>query len=70
MGNPRDKALLSRQVDELLLQARGLVLVRHVLAERGVSRPELDAHTEELERVRAQLANAVGGGAQALGDAA
>jgi hypothetical protein len=70
MGNPRDKELLSRQVDELLLQARGLVLVRHVLAERGVSRAELDAHTQELERVRARLADAVQGGAQPLGDAA
>jgi hypothetical protein len=68
MGNPRDKELLSRTVDDLLLQARGLVLVRHVLAERGVSRSELDAHTAELERVRAQLAATLGGAA--LGEAA
>ena len=70
MGNRRDKELLSREVDELLLQARGLVLVQHVLAERGVSRDELDAHTDELERVRARLAATVQGGAQSLGDAA
>ena len=68
MGNPRDKELLSRTVDDLLLHARGLVLVRHVLAERGVSRSELDAHTAELERVRAQLAATLGG--PALGEAA
>ena len=70
MGNPRDKRLLSREVDDLLLQARGLVLVRHVLAERGVSTTELDAHTAELERVRARLAATLGGVAQPLDDAA
>jgi hypothetical protein len=70
MGNPRDRELLSREVDDLLLQARGLVLVRHVLAERGVSPSELDAHTVELERVRAQLAATVQGGVQPLNDAA
>jgi hypothetical protein len=70
MGTTRDKELLSHDVDDLLLRARGLVLVRHVLAERGVSQAELDAHTDELERVRARLADAVRGGAQQLGDAA
>ena len=65
MGNRRDKELLSREVDDLLLQARGLVLVRRVLAERGVSPGELDAHTAELERVRAQLAATIGGSAAA-----
>ena len=59
MGSRRDRELLSREVDELLLQA-----------ERGVSRDELDAHTDELERVRARLAATVQGGAQSLGDAA
>lgn len=70
MGNPRDKRLLSREVDDLLMQARGLVLVRHVLAERGVSPIELDAHTAELERVRTRLAATLGGVAQPLDDAA
>jgi hypothetical protein len=70
MGNRRDKELLSREVDDLLLQARGLVLVRRVLAERGISPTELDAHTVELERVRARLAATVQGGAPPLGDAA
>jgi hypothetical protein len=70
MGNRRDKELLSREVDDLLLQARGLVLVRRVLAERGVSPSELDAHTAELERVRAQLAATLQGGARPLDDAA
>jgi hypothetical protein len=47
--------VLDRQVDDLLLHARGLVLVRQVLAGRGASRAELDAHTRELVRVRRRL---------------
>jgi hypothetical protein len=48
-------AVLNHQVDDLLLHARGLVLVREVLARRGASHDELDAHTRELERVRSEL---------------
>jgi hypothetical protein len=48
-------AVLDHQVDELLLQARGLVLVREILARRGASHDELDAHTRELQRVRGEL---------------
>jgi hypothetical protein len=48
-------AVLDHQVDDLLLHARGLVLVREVLARRGASHDELDAHTRELERVRSEL---------------
>lgn len=55
-------AVLDPQVDDLLLQARGLVLVRQVLAGRGATRAELDAHTRELERVRAKLVEVIGGG--------
>ena len=51
--------ILDRRIDDLLLQARGLVLVRQVLARRGASRAELDAHTRELERVRHRLAEAI-----------
>jgi hypothetical protein len=47
--------VLDHQVDDLLLHARGLVLVREVLARRGASHGELDAHTRELERVRGEL---------------
>jgi hypothetical protein len=56
-----DVTLLDTEIDDLLLQARGLMLVRDLLAERGASRHELDAHTEELERVRLQLAELIGG---------
>jgi hypothetical protein len=57
-----DQALLTHDVDDLLLQARGLVLVRDLLAERGATRDELDAHTRELERVRRLLADTIAGG--------
>jgi hypothetical protein len=52
-------AILDHQIDDLLLQARGIVLVRQILARRGASRAELDAHTRELERVRRRLADAI-----------
>jgi hypothetical protein len=54
-------AVLDRQVDDLLLHARGLVLVRQVLAGRGASSEELDAHTRELERVQGRLVEVLGG---------
>ena len=50
-----DDAILDPRIDDLLLQARGLALVREVLAQRGASPVALDAHTRELERVRARL---------------
>jgi hypothetical protein len=53
--------LLTHEVDDLLLQARGLVLVRGLLVERGASNAEIDAHTNELERVRARLAATISG---------
>ena len=55
-----DGAILDHSIDDLLLQARGLVLVREVLAQRGATPEELDAHTRELERVRRTLASAIG----------
>jgi hypothetical protein len=59
MHSIEDAAILDRSIDELLLQARGIVLVRDVLAQRGASSAELDAHTRELERVRRRLAEAI-----------
>jgi hypothetical protein len=56
-----DVTLLDTEIDDLLLQARGLMLVRDLLAERGATPHEVDAHTEELERVRLQLAELIGG---------
>lgn len=51
--------LLDRQIDDLLLEARGLALVRDLLAERGASAAELEAHTRALERTRAELAGRI-----------
>ncbi len=56
----KDATVLDRRIDELLLHARGLVLVREVLARRGATRAELDEHTRELERVRHELVEAIG----------
>jgi hypothetical protein len=53
--------LLAHEIDDLLLHARGLVLVRDLLAKRGATRSEIEAHTNELERVRAQLAARIRG---------
>jgi hypothetical protein len=53
--------LLGREIDDLLLDARGLVLVRGILAKRGATREELDAHTAELERTRQRLAAMIRG---------
>jgi hypothetical protein len=54
-------AILDHQIDDLLLEARGLVLVRELLARRGASAAELEAHTSRLESVRGELVQALGG---------
>jgi hypothetical protein len=46
----------ARELDNLLLHIRGLVLVREILKQRGASAEELDAHTAEIERLKDQLA--------------
>ena len=46
-------------IDRLLVRLRGLVLVRDLLERRGASKPELDAHSAEIERVRWRLADLV-----------
>ena len=59
--DPHDAQLFSREVDDLLLQIRGLVLVQDVLAERGASPAELRAHSDEAERLRGRLAELIRG---------
>ena len=66
MTADRDKGLLSQEIDALLLHARGLVLVRRLLAERGASHAELEEHTRELERIQRRLADMVRGDAGLL----
>ena len=51
---------IGREVDDLLLQLHGLVLVRHLLTERGAAPADVDAHNAELERVRRRLAGLFG----------
>jgi hypothetical protein len=53
--------LLGREVDDLLLHLRGLVLVRDLLAQRGASADELAAHADAADRVRSRLAALIGG---------
>jgi len=54
-------ALLDREIDDLLLQMRGLAVVRDLLAARGASSAEVAAHSSELESVRRRLAGLIGG---------
>ena len=49
------------EIDDLLLRLRGLVLVSDLLAERGATEAEIDAHAQEAHRVRTQLAELIGG---------
>jgi hypothetical protein len=66
MITTRDYERSFREVDDLLLRLKGLVLVRALLAERGASEPVLRKHGNEIERLRARLASLVrneGGGA-------
>jgi hypothetical protein len=56
-----DTTLLAPEIDDLLLHVRGLAMVRDLLADRGASSAEIDAHTEELERLRSQLSHMISG---------
>ena len=48
-----------RELDDLVLRLKGLVLVRDLLRGRGATRAELDDHTAEINRVRHRLAELV-----------
>ena len=57
----------THEINDALTQLKGLVLVQPILEARGVSDEELRRHAEEIDRVRAQLAELVrssGGGVQ------
>jgi hypothetical protein len=61
----------AREIDDLVLELRGLTLVRNLLVERGVDGADIAAHSRELERVRARLAELIlEPGVAALSDAA
>ena len=46
----------TREIDDLVLHIRGLMLVREILRQRGATDAELNAHTAELERLEHRLA--------------
>jgi hypothetical protein len=47
------------EVDDRLLHLKGLILVRGLLERRGASEAELRQHSDEIARVRAELAQLV-----------
>ena len=57
----------THEITDVLTQLKGLVLVRPILEARGVSNEELRRHADEIDRVRARLAELVrssGGGVE------
>ena len=55
----------THEISDALTQLKGLVLVQPILEARGVSSEELERHKDEINRVRALLAELVrnsGGG--------
>jgi hypothetical protein len=56
-------ALLDRRIDDLLLHARGLEVVRDLLTRKGASRDEVAAHSRALEVTRARLSELIRGNA-------
>ena len=55
----------THEISDALTQLKGLVLVQPILEARGVSSGELERHKDEINRVRALLAELVrnsGGG--------
>jgi hypothetical protein len=60
-GSGDREVLLGREIDDLLLRLRGLVLVRDLLAQRGATAAEIDEHAREADRVRMRLAALIGG---------
>ena len=68
------RAQLNAEIEELLREIRGLVLVKGLLKKRGVTRADLAAHGVAIERARQRLADLIGsrglGPAETLGEAA
>ncbi|HET7172228.1 MAG TPA: hypothetical protein VFI18_11365 [Gaiellales bacterium] len=64
-GSGDRDVLLGREIDDLLLRLRGLVLVRDLLEQRGATAAEVDEHAREADRVRARLATLIGGSGEA-----
>jgi hypothetical protein len=57
----------THEINDVLTQLKGLVLVQPILEARGASDEELERHRDEINRVRALLAELVrssGGGVE------
>jgi hypothetical protein len=54
--------LKTAEVDDLVLQLKGLVLVRRLRATRGADESELGMYSAEIDRLRDRLADFVRGG--------
>ena len=57
----------THEINDVLTQLKGLVLVQPILEARGVSNEELERHMDEIDRVRSRLAKLVrssGGGVE------
>ena len=57
----------THEINDVLTQLKGLVLVQPILEARGVSNEELERHINEIDRVRTRLAELVrssGGGVE------
>ena len=57
----------THEINDVLTQLKGLVLVQPILEARGVSNEELERHMDEIDRVRSRLAELVrssGGGVE------
>ena len=52
----KNDTVFDERFADLILQARGIEAVRGILARRGASTEELEAHTRALKSVRHQLA--------------
>jgi proline dehydrogenase len=65
MAATRDSRLTNgfRELDDLVLHLKGLVLVRKVQQTRGAGHDELRMYGAEIERVRDRLAELVRAGA-------
>ncbi|HEY6583612.1 MAG TPA: hypothetical protein VIZ29_02085 [Gaiellaceae bacterium] len=50
------------EIDDLVLQLKGLVLVRRLRATRGADDSELGMYSAEIDRLRDRLADFVRGG--------
>ena len=57
----KSSTVFDERFADLLLHAQGIEAVRGILARRGATADELEAHTHALESVKHQLAESLAG---------